>query len=423
MTTLCYAIDFGTSNSLLGAADSKNVYPLAPLDPFASDPTVMRSLIYFDPSNKEWFGEQSIQQFTHNSMSGRFLKSFKRFLPIQSFEGTIVNGRYCKLDDLIACFLREIRQRANEHFKQDVQKVVLGRPALFSEEPKLDQLAQTRLESAAKKAGFTSIEFLPEPVAAAYRYRLEMSKEEHVLVADFGGGTSDYTILKLSKSDFKPEDVLAIGGAPIAGDALDGSLMKNKVSKNLGADVQYKAPFGSNILTMPKGMMSYLCSTSYINLLNSRENKDFLNRVEAWSLGPDDHKSMEQLKVLLENQLGFSVFESIEKAKRDLSEMESTHVSFHYPGLDIEDPLSQQEFKNFSEPEIRKIFHALDETLKKAGLNANQIDRVCATGGTAKALLIREGLLQRFDSSKIENFRNFTSIVEGLSERARQITR
>lgn len=420
---MIYAIDFGTSNSLLGAASATQTFAPIPLDPTASDPSVFRSLMYFAPQEQPCFGEEAIKAYVENSMNGRFLKSFKRFLPLESFESTVINGRIWKLEELVARFLREMRERANAHFNQDVTSVVLGRPAAFSEDAAADRLAHNRLETAAQLAGFTSIEFLPEPIAAAYRFRKEIHHEEMVLVADFGGGTSDYTILKLSQKEFKPEDVVAVHGAPVAGDALDGALMRHRVAKHFGSEVRYRVPMSSNVLTMPKGMSSYLYSTAYINFLNSPEHRDFLRKVERWSLGAADDQRMQQLAVLLENQLGFSIFEAIEGGKRRLSDSESTHIKFAYPGIVVDEPVSRDNFRQDTSDEIGTIFGALDETLARAGLRADQIDRVCCTGGTAKALMVREQLAQRFAADKLESFRHFSSIAEGLGERAQQLQR
>ncbi|MEO5668005.1 MAG: Hsp70 family protein, partial [Bdellovibrionota bacterium] len=142
---------------------------------------------------------------------------------------------------------------------------------------------------------------------------------------------------------------------------------------------------------------------------------------QSWSLGDADKIMMDQLAVLLENQLGFSVFEAIEAAKRDLSLKEKTEIIFNYPGIKIKEPVTRKQFKSDSQDEVKKIFGALDDTLLRAGITAAQVDRICCTGGTAKALVVREQLVARFDEKRLENFRNFTSIVEGLSERAQQL--
>ncbi|RYZ65297.1 MAG: Hsp70 family protein, partial [Proteobacteria bacterium] len=220
------------------------------------------------------------------------------------------------------------------------------------------------------------------------------------------------------KQDFKKEDVMAVGGVPLAGDSLDGSIMRRKVVKHFGGDVQYQVPFGDNVLKMPLALMSHLCSTAHIQLLNSRENRDFLSRVKSWSLGDEDQHRMEQLEILLDQQLGFAVFESIERAKRGLSESSESKIHYEYPGIRIDETFTRSEFETVSKQEVDKIFAALDATLLRAGVLPSQVSKVCLTGGTAKATVIRSELESRFGKEKLEEFRNFTSIAEGLAEYA-----
>jgi hypothetical chaperone protein len=174
-------------------------------------------------------------------------------------------------------------------------------------------------------------------------------------------------------------------------------------------------------MQMPKALVGHLCSTAYINLLNSRENRDFIKRIQDASLHEDDARLIGQLEILLENQLGFSVFEAIESAKKEISQKGVGIVSYKYPGIRIEEKIKAAQFEEYTRSEIDKIFASLDETLKKAGVKASEVDRVCCTGGTAKVSLVKTELSKRFGESKLESFRNFTSIVEGLSERAQQI--
>ena len=137
-------------------------------------------------------------------------------------------------------------------------------------------------------------------------------------VADFGGGTSDFTVIRLGRDSHKDSSLLSIGGISIAGDALDGTLMRNKICAHFGADVSYKVPFGSNILKMPTDLMGKLCSPADISLLRKRDTMEFFRNVRTWSLGPKDRSKMDQLFCLLENQLGFPIFEEIEQTKRRL---------------------------------------------------------------------------------------------------------
>jgi hypothetical chaperone protein len=171
-----YAIDFGTSNSLVAAANAKQVFAPAPVDSAAPDPTILRSILYF-PGDKSCFvGQAALNKYVERGMEGRFIRSLKRHLPVRSFRGTQIDARMTLLEDLIAIPLRELRTRANTHYGVDVKRVVLGRPARFAEDDESDDTAEARLREAAEKAGFEDIHFLPEPVAAAREFRHSRTK-------------------------------------------------------------------------------------------------------------------------------------------------------------------------------------------------------------------------------------------------------
>ena len=421
MSELVYAVDFGTSNSLLAASDGHKLFAPIPLDPDAQDPTILRTLLYF-PSQKECFyGAKAITEFKRNDLQGRLIRSIKRFLPIRSFVGTYIEDRPMNLEDIIAVFLGEMRRRANLHFEKDVKSIVLGRPARFSLDKEDDQFAQYRLERAAKSAGFTSIEFVPEPLAAAFELRSRLKETKTVLVADFGGGTSDYTVIRISSDPFKDSDVLAISGVPVAGDALDGAIMKHKLLPFFGGDVSYKVPFGSNVLKMPVSLVDKLCSPAEMSVLRKRDVMEFFRNVRQWSLTEQDTQKMDRLFCLIEDNLGFDVFEEIEGAKRRLSDGEKTRIHFQYPSIDLDQAFTRNEFETCIADPSEKILHCLDETLKLAQLQPSDIDLVFCTGGTARVPLLNQELVARFGQAKIQERNNFHSIVEGLAVRAREL--
>src|SRR3990167_1234079 len=152
-----------------------------------------------------------------------------------------------------------MRRRANAHFQKDVDSVLLGRPAKFSADETEDKLAESRLEKAAHLAGFKHVAFGPEPIAAAHEFKSTLTDAKIVLVRDFGGGTSDFTVVRVGKEKFRKADVLSLGGVSVAGDALDGAIMRVRIAAHFGADVKYQAPFGSNVLTMPLHLMEKIC--------------------------------------------------------------------------------------------------------------------------------------------------------------------
>jgi hypothetical chaperone protein len=301
---------------------------------------------------------------------------------MRSFVDTRLGTRKVKLEELIGVFLREMRARANRHFGADVRRVLLGRPARFSENAEDDRLAEARLAAAAQFAGFEEIRFCPEPEAAAHDFRSDMPEDCTVLVADLGGGTSDYTVMRWRGTG--AGDVLSTFGVPVAGDAIDGSLMRHSVAKHFGAGVVYKVPFGANTLTMPRSLMDRLCVPAEICLLSKRDAMAFLKDIRSWSLGEDDQRVMDQLLRLVEDSLGFQVFEAIEATKCALSAVEEATFVFDYPGIDITERVTRAQFDSGARAYLERILGALDRTLLHGKLSPADVDRVCMTGGTSK---------------------------------------
>jgi hypothetical chaperone protein len=421
MTPTVYAIDFGTTNSLLAAANGDRTFAPIALDPSADDPTMLRSVLFFPDATRVYFGAEAIREYGEHGMRGRLLRSIKKHLPSRAFIGTNIDNRPMNLEDLVAAILGHMRRRANEHFGADVDRVVLGRPALFSKVPEDDRFAEYRLERAAKQAGFREVTFCPEPVAAAASYAEKIDGETLTLIVDLGGGTSDYTVVRMRPDGYRAEDVLATHGVPTAGDALDGAVMRAKIAKHFGAEVTYRVPFGANVLTMPSKLRYQLCSPADLSALVDRDAQAFLRDVQRWSLGEEDEARLEQLFTLVNDGLGFAVFEPIERAKRTLSSEERTEIVFEYPGIEVREPITRAELERASERETSDIIGALDATLAQAGVAAKDIGLVCCTGGTARVLGIRRALEERFGKEKLRDMRSFHSVILGLAERAREI--
>jgi hypothetical chaperone protein len=418
-----YAIDFGTSNSLLAGVGrgERRALPPAPLDTTAREPTILRSILFFSEDGRWSFGQEALAAYVAHGTRGRFLRSMKRFLPMVGVAETRIGSRVVKLEELVGVFLREMRERANRHYGVDVRRVLLGRPARFSEDDAADALAQERLERAARFAGFEEVSFCPEPVAAAYDFKSKLAPERAatILVADLGGGTSDFTVARLGPGD--RADVLAIGGVPVAGDAIDASLMRKKIAAHFGAGVTYKVPFGANVLSMPKPLMERLCSPAEVCLLGRQDVMRFLRDIKSGALGAADQEHMDQLLVLIEDGLGFQVFEAIESTKRALSDASAAPFRFAYPGIDVTEEVRRDELEAFAEPVTRRILDCVTGTLAAAGVGPDAIDLVCATGGTARVPVIARGLEAQFGAEKLHRLSSFHSVIQGLAERAREL--
>jgi hypothetical chaperone protein len=416
-----YAIDFGTSNSLLAAANRDRVFDPVPLDPEAPDPTILRSVLCFPDAGGVFVGAEALRQFVEHGAEGRLLRSIKHHLGSRSFRGTIIRGRMVSAEELVGTLLRQMRVRANAHFGVDVRRALLGRPVHFDGED--DAFAVARLERAAELAGFDEVRLLPEPVAAARAFGAAAHREELALVGDFGGGTSDFTLLRVGPRALARGDVLAVAGVAVAGDALDASLMRVQVSRHFGAEVQYRAPFGANVLRMPRGIVEHLCSPAHLSILQRRDIASFLADVRRWSLSAEDQRRIDQLTALVDDTQGFHVFEAIERAKRELSTVERSEIVFSHPGIDIREPVTRAGFEDAIRREVDAIVRCLEDTVRQAALGFEEIGVVCCTGGTARVPRIADEIRRRFPAARLEQFKGFHSVVEGLAREAQAIER
>jgi hypothetical chaperone protein len=416
-----YAIDFGTSNSLLAAANRDRVFDPVPLDAGATDPTILRSILCFPDSGGVFVGVEALRQFIEHGAEGRLLRSIKHHLGSRSFRGTVIRGRLVSAEELVGTLLRQMRVRADAFFGAAVRRALLGRPVHFDGDD--DAFAEARLRKAAEVAGFEEVHFLPEPVAAARAFGAAADREELALIGDFGGGTSDFTVLRIGPRALERSDVLAVGGVAVAGDALDASLMRAQVGRHFGAEVQYRAPFGKNVLRMPQGVVQHLCSPAHLSILQRRDIASFLADVRRWSLSAGDRRRMDQLTALVDDTQGFHLFEAIELAKRALSSADEAEVVFLHPGIEVREPVTRPGFEEASRREVDAILRCLEETVRAAGVGFGDIGVVCCTGGTAKVPRLAAEIRRRLPAARMEQFKGFHSVVEGLAREAQVLAR
>lgn len=412
------AIDFGTSNSLVGAYHKDKRFEALALDSFAPDPTLMRTLLYFPTRDQCYYGAQAIQKYAELEMEGRLFRSFKSHLANQNYLGTVLENRILSLENLVGIFLLEIKTRAENILGQKVHKAVLGRPARYSMDPVSDGFALHRMQKAAEFAGFTDVQFVPEPLAAAFDYRRTITAEKIILIGDFGGGTSDFTLIRLRPHSFDKEDVLAIDGCPLAGDALDSVFMSHHLNQFFGAKSQYRLPMSSNVLTMPPSITQRLHHPAHIVHLKERDTYEFIKDIRKCSLRAQDKDAIDRLFLLIEDQQIFPFFESIEKTKRELSNQAQTEFNFDYPGLEINVQFESKDFVKWAESTQNKIFEALDRCFTTAQIKTQDVDLVCLTGGTAKVPMIQMELEKRFGKGKLQTQSHFHSVLSGLIEAA-----
>ncbi|MDD4974345.1 MAG: Hsp70 family protein [Bacteriovorax sp.] len=416
-----YAVDFGTSNSLLSHVSNEGVITAIPLE--SDSNIVLRTLLYTPEPNVWFFGKDAIKEYVNQGGEGRFFRSIKKFLPENNYKGTTVFNKTMSISEIVAVFLSTMRERANKITNENVERIVLGRPALYSLNKEDDQLAQDRMQKACELAGFKEVVFCPEPIAAGLDYNASTSTEKIVLIADFGGGTSDFTLMKIHKNAYSQDDILGLSGIFMAGDALDGIMMKDFIAPHFGSRFEYKIPGGNNILTFPRQLLKKICSPAHITHLRDRDTWEYLQHIQKFALNKDGEKHMHQLFTLVECQLGFPLFDEIEKSKIRLGSNDRTIFDYHYPGIDINEEISKNSYQLSITPAVEEIIATMMEVFKQSGLSISDVDQVCLTGGTSQLPKIREFLGNIFGSDKLIEYNVYQSVVNGLAQYAKRLVK
>ncbi|MFT5089858.1 MAG: putative chaperone protein [Planctomycetota bacterium] len=409
---LIYGLDFGTSNSAIAIlVDEKiRVLPIG-----ANGSKIMSSILFFPENEKQYYiGSDAMFRYVDGGMKGRMMQSIKAFLPDPSFTKTVIRGfGVFTLEELISLIMSNIKKKADSLIGHDIKEVVLGRPALFSNNEKEDEIAECRLRDSAQMAGFEKVHFQKEPVAAALHYATMITSPELVLVVDLGGGTSDFTLVRIypRKPEEEPKaDILGINGINIGGNDFDSEIMWHKLVKYFGRNVRYKTM--SRWLDMPVHLMRSLCTWHRIPLLKDSHTREFFRELLNSS---DDRKSIIRLSALVEENLGFSLFQIISDAKCGLSVNEIEEIAFRQSVIDISELIHRFEFEEMISGKIKEIGCCIDGLLLNAGLDISSVDSVFLTGGTSYVPAVRKSLEVKFGSKKLQSGDVFTSVVSGLA--------
>lgn len=410
-------IDFGTANSAASVRSSSGEVALLPLE-LSSPPShesLMKTLLFFPTRSEAFFGAQAIEQYFERDREGRFFQSIKRLLPNPEFTGTTVHGKYLSLEELTARFLTEMKKRIERQIGQplDDLPVMMGRPARYSLDADRETLATTRFQKACTQAGFNNYRLIDEPTAAALTYTSSLPKNEIVLVADLGGGTSDFTLMSVGSQ--QKTQVLAVHGVPVAGDSLDSIFFQNKINRYFGSEIRYQRPFSENILTLPTSFTKRLPKWHHHAFLKEKSTWDFLKNLHRELVDPNDKTYLDYLLTLIEDNLGYSLHQSVEALKVALSQSDRATFSFNSHPIAIEFEVSLSEYLAIIEPCIAIIAKTASETLKLGNIEPYQVNSVYFTGGTSKVPAIRDAILTLCPNARVVAKEAFTSVATGLA--------
>ena len=359
-------------------------------------------------------GPDAIQSYLKAKTPGRLIQSMKSYLASRLFNKTQIMNETYSLEELIGILLRYLRQSAEAEFGDLGSTLVAGRPVHFSgtQDEADDEFAVNRLRAAFGNSGFEHVHFLPEPVAAAYKYQQRLDHDELVLIADFGGGTSDFSLVQLQAKSSGPEkaqsSVIGTDGVGIAGDTFDSKLVRNLVAPMLGLGSQYRSHFGK-VLPVPNWLYEHLERWHYLSFLKSRKNMDLLRRIRVQALQP---QKIDALIDLVDHDLGYRLYQSVERTKCVLSD----EFRFDEGAVAIEKPISRPQFEGWIDLEVSLISRCVDRLLTTCSVAPQDVDAVFMTGGSSFVPAIRKLFAQKFGAeTPVRAGEEFTSVAEGLA--------
>lgn len=398
-------IDFGTTNSAVAIAGDDGGVQLVPL----TGAPHWRTVLYFEPGGALTAGGPAIARYLETEGEGRLIQSIKSHLASSTFSRTTIFGRRWQLEDMIAAYLRQVRAAASIDLGT---RAVVGRPVRYwgAETDDDDARAVGRMRDALGKAGFDEVVFEYEPVGAAARYAARLDREEQIVVADFGGGTTDFSVVRVPSGI-----VLATGGIGVSGDAFDARVIDAIVAPALGRGSRYRDEMGGEA-PVPAWIYGHLRRWHYLSFLKEASTLRLLERVTQGALEP---ARIERLVRVVDEDLGMGLHRAVEGAKVRLSTRDADRVALDAIELDL--AITRTGFEGWLADDLAAIDRVLDDVLARAGVVAGDIDRVFATGGTSLVPVVRDRLAARFGADKLVGGEELTSVAWGLAARARQV--
>jgi hypothetical chaperone protein len=406
--TVC-GIDFGTSNSALALSNTEGVV-LAELED--GKPTIPSAVFFNLDEKRTTFGRLAIDEYLEQ-YDGRFMRSLKSILGTELMtESTMVGARSMDFSEIIGCFIGEIKQRAEKQIGQELTDVVMGRPVHFvDDDSEADARAENELKAIAMAQGFKNIAFEFEPIAAARDYESKLTKEELVLVVDIGGGTSDFSVIRLSPAararQDRANDILANAGVHIGGTDFDKRFSLDTVMPHLGYGSKLK-----NNLDAPKGEYHMLATWHMINFLYTQKNKAAVRNIYNDALERDLIKRFMKVQ---EDQRGHDIAAQVEAAKIILSDNKNAVMDLGFIEQDWAIGSTQNDLVRATDNDVAKIIETALKTVEQgAGIKPSAIDTIFMTGGSTALPHFIDKVAAAFPDATIMQGDRFSSVATGL---------
>lgn len=409
-------IDFGTTNSVIARATDDGDVELVEFHAPGGTSSVFRSALCFwqDDAAQGGLaheaGPWAIAEFLDFPQGSRFLQSFKSVAANSTFEHANLFEKRLRFEELGQVFLQHLLAHGKEALRDLPDRIVVGRPVRYVGAQPDPNLARRRYDAMFALLG-REIHYVYEPLGAAYGFAAGLTDPATLLVADFGGGTSDFSIVRVGPPGAARRCVpLGSAGIGIAGDRFDSRIMDKLVLPLLGKGGTYNS-FGK-VLDIPAGHFAEFGDWSRLALMRNRRTLEQLAQLRR---SASDPAAIARMIAVVENELGYALYETVGQLKRTLSSEAHGRFRFEGPGLAIDTEVSRSEFEGWIAPDLQRIGETLDVALASAGLDAAQIDHVFLTGGSSLIPAVRQVFERRFGPDRIESGNELTSIAHGLA--------
>jgi hypothetical chaperone protein len=398
-------IDFGTTNSVvavLGVDGSVSTRRLPGGDTF-------RSVLCFwlegkARSLRHASGPAAVEAYLDDPLDSRLIMSMKTYLAQRSFTRTQVHGRPFGLEQMIALFLRDLL----DGVALGDAVVVAGRPVRFAGDLADDVLGEARLREAYRLAGVGEVQVAYEPEGAGYRFTRTLDGPATVLIGDFGGGTSDFSVLRFEPGAAQPVTALATTGVGIAGDSFDYRIIDHVISPLLGKGSLYRPV--EQPLPVP---IEYYAGFARWHRLSLMRSPKTLREIGEVADVADEPEKLRRLLHIIEEELGYPLYQTVSAVKAALSSADSALLRFDAGAFVIETEVRREEFEAWIAPDLVQLSAAVDRALQQAGVAG--VDRVFLTGGTSYVPAVRRLFEDRFGADIVSGGGEFVSVAEGLA--------
>jgi hypothetical chaperone protein len=415
-------IDFGTTNTVLALAGAGGPAELVKFPAPEGELFAFRSCLSFyappdlPQERSVAAGPWAIEAYVEDPAETRFIQSFKSFAAQASFTETQILGRRYRFEDLLSTFLLKVRDYAGEALGEIPERVIVGRPVSFVGAHPDERLALERYEIAFKRMGVREVLYAYEPVGAAFFFARELDHDATVLVGDFGGGTSDFSIIRFERHAGELRATpLGRAGVGVAGDAFDYRIIDRLVSPELGKGSSYTSM--GKVLPTPNRWYAAFARWDQLALMRASRDMREIRKLARDAVEPE---KIERLIEVLDENYGYRLYRAVSKLKEALSFEPEAEFRFEAGSIEIAAPVARSEFEGWIAPELGLIEGAVDRALANAGLAPEAVDRVFLTGGSSLVPAVRAIFHRRFAADRIETGAELESIAAGLALMGRE---